>query len=117
MESGARQRWGYLESLKLAAVPAPESLHRLTFGVPKWGNLESLHRLTSGQCFNQPITGVVWPASLQHLSFGERFNQPIARVVWPAGLKQPSFRRCSNQPFARVPCLHRQSWYACGRPP
>ncbi|CAM9479145.1 unnamed protein product [Pylaiella littoralis] len=40
--------------------------------------------------FDQPIAGVVWPASLRQISFGQQFNQSICGVVWPTSLQQLS---------------------------
>ncbi len=56
-----------------------------------WGPLwwkDTVKELTFDWGFNQPITGVVWPASLLQLSFGGDFNQPIVGVSWPASLQQ-----------------------------
>lgn len=33
----------------------------------------SLQSITFGNCFNQPIDGVVWPHFLRQLDFGETF--------------------------------------------
>ena len=54
------------------------------------------------RCLNQPIDGIVWPASLQHLSFGREFNQPIAEAVWPNSLQHLEFGGGFNQPIAGV---------------
>ncbi|CAN0050594.1 unnamed protein product [Pylaiella littoralis] len=58
----------------------------------------SLQQLSFGRFFNQPIVGVVWPASLQTLSFGKNFNQPIDAAVWPASLRHLSFGDDFNLP-------------------
>ncbi len=63
-------------------------------------------RLSFGILFNQSISGVVWPASLQQLSFGYCVNQPIAGVVWPSTLQELSFGYSFNQPSPEL----------CGRP-
>eukprot|EP00752_Nemacystus_decipiens_P017256 g15460.t1 len=61
--------------------------------VELWASLESLELggSISAAGIESPITGVVWPASLQQLSFGRDFNHPIAGVAWPASLQRLSF--------------------------
>ncbi|CAM9426215.1 unnamed protein product, partial [Sphacelaria rigidula] len=49
--------------------------------------------------FNQPVTKVVWPCSLQQLAFGDSFIQPIEGVVWPASLQQLTFGEDFDQPI------------------
>ncbi|CAM9534730.1 unnamed protein product, partial [Sphacelaria rigidula] len=62
----------------------------------------SLQQLTFGTNFNQPIEGVEWPASLQQLKFGADFNQSIKGMTWPASLQQLTLDFAFNQPIARV---------------
>ena len=77
----------------------------LSTAMESWRSLEIV---SFRRQFNQPIAGVVWPASLQRLSFGNRFNQPIAGVVGPASVQKISFRGEFNQPIAEA------SWpYLC----
>lgn len=56
-----------------------------------WTGRLSTMTLKRSPCFNQPIVGVTWPASLQQLTFGYSFNQPIAGVTWPSSLLQLTF--------------------------
>lgn len=47
----------------------------------------------SGRKFNQPISEVVWPTTLEKLKIGNAFNHPITGVVWPASLETPCIPR------------------------
>lgn len=38
--------------------------------------------------FDQPIAGVMWPASLEQLTLGGDFSQPIDEIMWPVSLQQ-----------------------------
>ena len=58
--------------------------------------------MEGGRGFNQPIAGVVWPASLQHLSFGDLFNQPVLDASWPPSLERISFGTNFKQPIAGI---------------
>ena len=62
----------------------------------------SLQQLSFGEKLDQPIVGAVWPTSLQQLEFGYYFNQPIVGVVWPTSLQQLSFGEKCNQPVVGV---------------
>ena len=64
---------------------------------------------TFGVNFNQPIAGVVWPASLQQLSFGTCV-QPANRWCCTASLPP-----CSNYPSGT--CSNSPSTGSSGRPP
>lgn len=48
---------------------------------------QPLLRVLFGYGFNQPVFGVLWPASLYQLFFGDDFAQQFAVVVWPASLQ------------------------------
>ncbi|CAM9430575.1 unnamed protein product, partial [Ectocarpus fasciculatus] len=41
-----------------------------------------------GECFNQPITEALWPASLRHLVFSRDFRLPSENFEWPASLQR-----------------------------
>ncbi|CAN0173235.1 unnamed protein product, partial [Ectocarpus sp. 12 AP-2014] len=58
----------------------------------------SLQQLSFGDCFDQPLSEVVWPAFLQQLSFGLHFNQPLDEVAWPTSLQHLSLGDSFNQP-------------------
>ena len=66
--------------------------------------MANVEQLTFRRGFNQPIDGVVWPASLQKLliDVGEEFDQPIDGVAWPASLHQLVLGEHFNQPIDRV---------------
>lgn len=66
-------------------------------GVPISSYLEPLQLWGD---FNQPITQVVWPRSLQLLSFSKRFNHSNAWVAWPPFLETLQFGQQFNQPIA-----------------
>lgn len=44
-----------------------------------------------GNAFNQPITDIAWPASLQHITFYGAFTQPLQGVPWPVSLQTLRF--------------------------
>ncbi len=59
--------------------------------------------------FNEPICGLVFPASLHTLSFGFYFNHTLANVTLPTHLHTLTFGLNFNQSFAGVtlpPTLH-----------
>lgn len=62
----------------------------------------SLKRLVLGGSFNQSIEGVSWPASVEQIVFAGTFNQPIERVTWPRSLQQLTFGFYFVQPIRSV---------------
>lgn len=115
VESGATERWGGLELLRLSgggcwseveSLRWPQSLKALMLDIMlekparaiSWP--ASLEQLSFGWYFNQPVTTIVWPDSLQGLAFEPGLNQPMSDVCWPASLKELSFGHALDQPFA-----------------
>ena len=64
-----------------------ETIAMLSSGKFRGAGYLGVIKISFGEMFDRPITGVVWPASLLTLSFGKMFNQPIATVVRPASLE------------------------------
>lgn len=60
-----------------------------------------LRKLVFGNGFNQGITEVEWPSSLQHLSFGTGFNRSVDGAVWPASLQSI---RCGGKDLLSKAC-------------
>ena len=65
-----------------------------------------LLRLVIGSDFDDPITGLVWPASLLQLAFGNSFNQPIAEVVWPDSVNLLLFGDKFSKSISRSTTFH-----------
>jgi len=124
------QLGGSISTGSLNSAAWPKGLQHLVLDVETWLGpvmadyvrwppmLKRLtRRLSFGYRFNQPIVGVMWPASLQQLSFGELcdrrplyrdlgmevcFNQPVIGVVWPASLQKLSFGDYFRQPIIGI---------------
>lgn len=92
-------------------VPAwPRRLSKMEFGVESHFNQPivgvvwpaSLRQLLLRGIFDQPIEDVRWPPSLRELTFGLGFNQPINDVTWPTSLQRLEFGRGFNHPIEGV---------------